>query len=89
MLNTILDSLAIPAYQVVFVVSSSLLLISLVEIIFVQKLARRLLVRFKMETTTLSYIRRPIYLQILVWSAAWSIRKLIPASSIGVMFIKQ
>lgn len=88
MLNTILDSLAIPTYQVVFVVSSSLLLIGLIEIIFVQKLARRLLVRLKMETTTLSYIRRPIYLQIFVWSAAWSIRKLAPDSSIGTMVIQ-
>lgn len=87
MITTILDSLAVPIYQVVFVVSASLLVISLIEVLFLQKTVRRLLARIKFDATTLSSIRRPIYLQILVWSVVWSLNKLAPKSSLSEMTI--
>jgi MscS family membrane protein len=87
MLTTILDSLAVPIYQVIFVVSAALLTIGLVEVLFVKKTVRRLLARIKLDSTTLSLIRRPIYLQILVWSVVWSLHKLVPNSSMAAMCI--
>lgn len=87
MLDSILNSLAIPTYQVIFVISGSMLLIGLIEVLFFQKIIRRLLKKIKVDASTLSLVRRPIYLQVFVWSLVWSLRKLLPNSTLSLDLI--
>ena len=82
MMDSIADTLAVPSSRAIFAFCCCLLIIAISELILVQKIVKAgRLSWLGVDPEVVSLVRRPLYLQIFVWSFVWSLQELLPNAS--------
>ena len=78
-MDVIAETLTVPSSRAIVAFCGCLLLIGMIEILLVQSIIKRNRIKWLgVNPQVLSLVRRPIYLQIFVWSSVWSMQQLDP-----------